>query len=191
MNAAEIVEFARAIDIELTAEGSFILARPKGATPRTLAETIRANKPALLSHLRETDRIAQLDDKRRERDRIAKRGYDFDCLAPSHRDYLKRVGQFCSCLKDHPSEFEPPAIARDLRTPLIPDAIRAKIEAIEAEARAKGWQCERLWNAGFWDLPRGLAALLDPEDEIREVTADYIEILKFGRDLQRFRRGGA
>jgi hypothetical protein len=188
MHAAEIVDSARAIDIELTAEGSFILARPKGATPPALAETIRANKPALLAYLREIDRIAQLDAKRQERDRIAERGYDFDCDAPSHRDYLKRTGQSCTCLKDHPSEFEPPAIAPDLRTPLIPDTIRAKIEAIEAEARAKGWQGEWLWNTGFWDCPRGLAALLDPEDEIGEVTGDYIEILKFGRDLQRFRR---
>ena len=31
---------------------------------------------------------------------------------------------------------------------------------LEAEARGKGWTAELLWNAGFWDMPRGLAAVL-------------------------------
>jgi len=79
-------------------------------------------------------------------------------------------------------------VLSDSRHPLIPDAIRAKIEAIEAEARAKSWPAELLWNAGFWDSPRGLAAVLDAEDEIGEVTPDYIEILKIRRDVLRFRR---
>jgi hypothetical protein len=62
------------------------------------------------------------------------------------------------------------------------------IESIEADARTKGWPAELLWNAGFWDFPRGLAALLDPEDEIVEVTPDSIAIAKCRRDIQRFRR---
>jgi hypothetical protein len=45
---------------------------------------------------------------------------------------------------------------------------------------------EVFWNAGFWDMPRGLAAVLDTEDEIGEVTQDYIEIWKLRRDRQRF-----
>jgi hypothetical protein len=83
------------------------------------------------------------------------------------------------------------SIAPDSRHPLIPPEVRAKIEAIEAKARALGWPAELLWNAGFWDCPRGLAALLDPEDEIAEVTSDHVVILKTSRDLLRFRRHAA
>ena len=79
-------------------------------------------------------------------------------------------------------------IAPDSRHPLIEPAVRAKLEAIETEARAKGWPAELLWNAAFWDMPRGLATLLDPEDEIVEVTHEYIAILKIKRDLLKFRR---
>jgi len=52
-------------------------------------------------------------------------------------------------------------VVPDYLHPLIPEAIRAKIEAIEPEARAKGWPAELLWNNAIWDLPRGIAAVLD------------------------------
>lgn len=48
-----------------------------------------------------------------------------------------------------------------------------------------------LWNGGFWDCPRRLAAALDAEDEIVQVTTDYIDILKLRADLLRFRRNAA
>jgi hypothetical protein len=79
-------------------------------------------------------------------------------------------------------------VVPDSRSPLIPQDIRANIEAIECKARGMGWPPELLWNAGFWDRPRGLAAILDPDDQISQVTPEYIEILKCRRDLQRFRR---
>ena len=79
-------------------------------------------------------------------------------------------------------------VVPDYLHPLIPEAIRAKIEAIEPEARAKGWPAELLWNNAIWDLPRGIAAVLDADDEIGEVTPDYIEIWKLRRDRQRFMR---
>ncbi len=79
-------------------------------------------------------------------------------------------------------------IVPDSRNPLIPPDVRAKIENIEPEARAKGWPAELLWNCGFWDYPRGLAGVLDAEDEIDEVTPEYVVILKSRRDLLRFRR---
>lgn len=82
-------------------------------------------------------------------------------------------------------------VTPDSRQPLIPPEVRAKVEAIEADARAKGWPPELLWNGGFWDCPRGLAAVLDPEDEIVEVGPEYIAILKLRRDLLRFRRHAA
>jgi hypothetical protein len=79
----------------------------------------------------------------------------------------------------------------DSRHPLIFPEVRTKIEAIEAEARARDWPAELLWNANFWDRPRGLAAVLDPGDEIDEVTPEYISILKISRHLLRFRRHAA
>jgi hypothetical protein len=79
-------------------------------------------------------------------------------------------------------------VTPDSRQPVICDAVRAKIEAIEAKARAKGWPAELLWSRAYWDLPRGLAALLDSDDDIGEVTPDYIEILKCRRDVERFMR---
>lgn len=41
--------------------------------------------------------IARFDAERIEADRLAGRGYDFDCSAPSHPDFLDRTGQRCSC----------------------------------------------------------------------------------------------
>jgi hypothetical protein len=54
----------------------------------------------------------------------------------------------------------------DARRPLIPPAIRTLIEAIESEAVAKGWPKELLWGADFWGCPRGLASVIDIDDEI-------------------------
>jgi TubC N-terminal docking domain len=83
------------------------------------------------------------------------------------------------------------SVTPDSRHPLMPSEVRTKIEAIEAEARAKGWPAELLWNSDFWDCPRGLAAVLNAEDEIAEVSKDYIAILKVRRDLLKFRRHAA
>jgi hypothetical protein len=82
-------------------------------------------------------------------------------------------------------------VTRDSRHPLVSAEIRQKIEAIEADARAKGWPAKLLRNAGFWDCPRGLAAVLDPEDEIADVAADCITILKSRGDLLKFPRYAA
>lgn len=79
-------------------------------------------------------------------------------------------------------------VVPDSRHPLKPPEVGAKIEAIESEARAKGWPAELLWNAYFWNCPRGLAAVLDADDEIAEITPDYIAILRCRRDIHRFRR---
>jgi hypothetical protein len=76
----------------------------------------------------------------------------------------------------------------DVHDSHIPESIRAKISAIELEARALGWDPERLWNSNFWDSPRGLPAVMDEGDEIAEVTTDYIAILKTQRNILRFQR---
>lgn len=80
------------------------------------------------------------------------------------------------------------AAVPDSRAPLVPPEIRAKIETVESDARAKGWPAELLWGSGFWDCPRGLAAVLEADDEIAEVTDAEIVILKTRHDLLRFRR---
>jgi hypothetical protein len=74
------------------------------------------------------------------------------------------------------------------RSPLIPDAVRAIVEGIEGEARAKGWPAELLWSSDFKGSPRGLAAVLDASDVIGEVTSDFIEIVKSERAISRFMR---
>jgi hypothetical protein len=79
-------------------------------------------------------------------------------------------------------------VVPNTRHPLVAAEVRVKIEAIEAEARCLRWPAELLWNGNFWDSPRGLAAVIDPDDEIVEVTAEYIAILRMRRDLLRFRR---
>jgi hypothetical protein len=79
-------------------------------------------------------------------------------------------------------------VTRSSRRPLIPDAVRATLEAIESDARAQGWPAELLWNAEFWGSPRGLAAVLDESDATGEVTSDYIEIVKTARSILRFQR---
>jgi hypothetical protein len=62
------------------------------------------------------------------------------------------------------------------------------IEGIEEDARAQGWPAELLWNAGYWDGPRGLAAILDESDVIVEVTPGVITIVKTERAIVRFQR---
>ena len=79
-------------------------------------------------------------------------------------------------------------ITRNSRNPLIDPEIRAKIEAIETDARTKGWPAELLWNNAFWDQPRGLAAVLEENDQIVEVTSASIKILKVKRDVLIFHR---
>jgi hypothetical protein len=102
------------------------------------------------------------------------------------------IGYFAEAQK--PAAFRKPAessVTPDSRHPLIEESVRAMIEAVEPQARALGWPAELLWNSNFWDRPRGLASLLDPEDSIAEVTADHISILKTKRDLLRFQRRNA
>ena len=38
-------------------------------------------------------RCARLDRARTARDHARRRGYDFDCTAPSHAEYLERIGK--------------------------------------------------------------------------------------------------
>jgi hypothetical protein len=58
----------------------------------------------------------------------------------------------------------------------------------EMFSRSTAGPVELLWNAFFWNSPRGLAALLDADDAIIDVTNDYIAILKCRRDVLQFDR---
>jgi len=66
--------------------------------------------------------------------------------------------------------------------------VRETIEAIEAQAGALGWSFESLWNDHFSDLAPGLAAMLEADDEIAEVTTEYIEVIRTRREILRFPR---
>lgn len=99
MNAAvEIVTELRALGIraESRGNGGVRLVPARVIDPR-LRERIIAHKKEVIARLRaeqeqaETARIARLDAERREADRLAKRGYDFDENAPSHAEYLART----------------------------------------------------------------------------------------------------
>jgi hypothetical protein len=102
----------------------------------------------------------------------------------------RRSGDTCATTDEDRAAWAH-SITPHSRNPLIPTEVRVKIESIEADARAKGWPPELLYNSNFWDYPRGLAAILDANDEIVEVTADTIAVLKYRSEILRFRRRAA
>lgn len=76
----------------------------------------------------ETARYAALDAERNERDRRIGRGYDRDCSAPGHRDYLERTATPCACLG---LDAEP---APEHSVLAIGPTVAAEIRRIEPEA---------------------------------------------------------
>lgn len=74
-------------------------ATPPDRLPAHLKAELRAAAAEVKAKLQaaETARIVQLDAERREADRQIARGYDLDCDAPSHADFLERTGQRCAC----------------------------------------------------------------------------------------------
>lgn len=159
---------------------------PKACLTPELVERIRAHKAALLALLTRPETPAE------------------SCPCCHGRAFWRTSGPWV-CERCHPPISEPAerfalpgpapsvsAVAPNSRQPLIPPSVRTKIAAVELEARAKGWPPELLWSGGFWgSSPRGLASVIDPEDEIAEITPDYIAIVKCRRDLLRFRRYAA
>jgi hypothetical protein len=193
MNAERIVEQARKHGVRLAVFDGIIKASPPNTLPPELKAAIREHAPEVKAIL--ATRQSQPGDDRPSPCRWC-RGYQF----------WRKSGGPWVCERCHPPVADPSEritlpgvesanwirnVTPNSRAPLIPDAIREKIAAIEPTARNLGWPPEQLWNSGFWDSPRGLAAVLDEGDEIAEVTADYISILKVKRDLLRFRRHAA
>ena len=75
--------------------------------------------------------------------------------------------------------------------PIVIDKIRAR----EAEALALGWKNEELWETRFWNITPegnrpGLASGLRSNQEIGEITSQYIEIFRMdkfkGKLVQKF-----
>lgn len=81
------------------------------------------------------------------------------------------------------------------REPHVDIRILNEIRRIAGQASALGWPWERLWNHRYWHHtgrhPRSLVAVMEPGDEIVEVGADAITILRQRRDLLRFMRTDA
>lgn len=77
--------------------------------------------------------------------------------------------------------------------PVVEEKIRARV----LDALAAGWELEELWETRFWPPPGirpGLAACMRPEQEIGEITPEYIEVYRDdrhrGRISQRFYKKG-
>jgi hypothetical protein len=62
VDPAEIVESARSMGVTLTAEGGFVVGRPKGATPCDLAAVILEHKAELLAYFRDAQHHLNTDD---------------------------------------------------------------------------------------------------------------------------------
>ncbi len=93
MNAEALISNLAARGIVLIPDGNSLIARPRERLTDADRERIRAHKANLLAMLcgreqAEIERIAQLDAERREADRQAGRGYDFDPTSPSRAEYL-------------------------------------------------------------------------------------------------------
>jgi ribosomal protein L37AE/L43A len=191
--AAEIIRQAKRHGVRLAVFDGIIKASPPNTLPDDLKAAIREHAPEVKALL--ATRPARSDDRPAEA-----------CRWCRGREFWRKADGPWTCQTCHPPVDTPAErctlpgvesaswirnVTPNSRAPLIPDAVREKIAAIEGDARNLGWPPELLWNANFWDSPRGLAAVLDADDEIAEVTAEYISILKVKRDLLKFRRHAA
>jgi hypothetical protein len=191
--AVEIIRQAKKRGVRLAVFDGIIKASPPNTLPDDLKAAIRQHAPEVKALL--AARPARSDERPTA-----------PCRWCRGRAFWRKsdgpwVCERCHPPVENPSErytlpgIEPAtwsrAVTPNSRHPLIPDVVREKIAAIEPAARNLGWPPELLWSSGFWDSPRGLAAVLDVDDEIVEVAAGYIAILKVKRDLLKFRRTAA
>jgi ribosomal protein S27AE len=179
---------SRGVTVEPLPNGNLYLT-PKERVDEALAERVRAAKPEIRQLLggacdfpRELCRTCGEPVFWRTRDG---RWICARCHPPVENVAVERfelARDYCR------ADWRAKSGAPNSRHPLVPQSIREKIERIESEARAKGWPAELLWNSDFWSSPRGLAAVLDEDDELGEVTADYIEVLKREKRILKFQR---
>src|SRR5262249_22930603 len=107
---------------------------------------------------------------------------------------LNAFGRFCSlrCFNTWKGVEEGEAVVAD--AVVLDPMIQAALDRIWPEAERLGWSRKRIYNPHFWphssESPRGLASILEPfeqpfggagkyGDVIGEVTADYIEIVRY------------
>lgn len=103
MTDPELLAEAGRRGIELYPDGTSLRYRGPRAAVAALKPKLAERKAELLAALTrshagaevdpEADRIARLDQERCARDRVARRGYDFDPTAPSHARYAYRRAQ--------------------------------------------------------------------------------------------------
>ena len=100
MNSTEILAELGARNVRPLLVGDKLKLRgPADRITPELVERVRACKTELLGLLaadRQRPGIARIDllnAERREADRQARRGYDFDATAPSHADYVPKLGR--------------------------------------------------------------------------------------------------
>jgi hypothetical protein len=204
VNAAALLNDLAGRGILLVPKDDSLIARPKELLTDRDRAAIRQSKQLLLAQLRtiaaeveidrpassdgrpkenpatEIERVARLDQERNERDRLAGRGYDYDCTAPGHNDYLRRTGAPCACLNPKEVTRHP--------GPQIDPALQADLTRIEPEALRLGFSHTRLFGTRFWPIEaRGLAALIDRNDHLT-VEEDHIVINHRDGNRSRFRR---
>jgi hypothetical protein len=203
MNVPQILEAVQAAGAQLRIVENRLKVTPPGRLSPALRAAIQGRLDEVKARI-EADRVARLDAERNTRDKAAGRGYDCAgfqcprCLNDSARcewcaDHAgdPGVGSCGDCERGH---MKPAGVSwrrgivPDVHDSHIPESIREKIEAIEVEARALGWNPERLWNSNFWDQPRGLPAMMDEGDELGAVTENFIEVLKSQKTVWRFPR---
>jgi tubulysin polyketide synthase-like protein len=130
MDATALITNLTSRGIRLTRDGDGFLVEPASKLTPVDREQLRQHKADLLTLLRasheqaEAARFARLDAERREADRETGRGYDFDCSAPSHAEYLERACQRCAC---QTSPFTIVATCRRYGVALRIDADRALV----------------------------------------------------------------
>jgi hypothetical protein len=117
VTACEIISELDRRGVALTVRDGRLIAKPVSAVPpeiKTIVHSLREELIGILTHPTDPEemaggsapeaelstehsdeaaRIVRLDAERREADRIARRGYDFDSSAPSHAEFLRREAQ--------------------------------------------------------------------------------------------------
>lgn len=94
--AEEVLSEILGLGVTLRVRDGKLIARPIRAVPPDLAERARQHRAEIIKLLYcppdpETVRIAGLDGHRNARDRLLRRGYDYDPSVPGHAEYLDQI----------------------------------------------------------------------------------------------------
>jgi hypothetical protein len=151
----------RGIELVVT-DGKLALRGPKGRLTIELIEYVKSHTPELRRRL-----IEEADDR-------GTLTASPQCVGPAGLNSSARGGEVFG---DKHGYGRPgnPVLHRDS---IVPE-VKQELERIWPEAERLGWPQQRIWGASFWPAAgRGLAAVLEPEDRVVEVTNDFITIVK-------------